>query len=342
MNLDLKAKRKTLLITIPSVALLICLILYLKGGRYVETDNAYVKADKIPISTQVSGAISKVFVHENQMVHAGQPLFQIDPNPFRIAVDKAQAKLMTVRTDLTALKASYYVKQAEISLYQTKLSFALKNQNRQNELAPKHFISASQVDDAAQSVALAQQQISALGKDLDRISAMLGGTISDDIEKHPNFLSAKADLDQAKLDLERATIKAPLPGQVSKTPQPGQFLTTGSTAMSLVVMNHLWIEANFTETDLTHVKAGQPVAIRVSTYPSERWKGVVDSVSPATGAEFSIIPAQNATGNWVKITQRVPVRIRLIPNDHQPQLLAGLSTNVEIDTGHHRRFLGLL
>ncbi|MBZ0092895.1 MAG: HlyD family secretion protein, partial [Sulfuricellaceae bacterium] len=312
----------------------------LKGGRYVETDNAYVKADKVPVSADVSGTIKEVFVRENQTVTRGQPLFRIDSAAFRVAVDKAEAKLAQVRADLAAMQASYREKQAEIALARTKYAFAQKEQRRQVNLVARNFISASKYDDARQSSELAAQQIEVLREDLKRIAETLGGSVGDPVENHPSYRAALAELEQARLDLARTQVRASLPGAVSNPPKPGQYIAAGNTAMALVVGGHLWVEANFTETDLGHIRPGQPAEVHIDAYPNALWRGVVDSLSPATGAEFSVIPAQNATGNWVKIAQRVPVRIRLDAAPGLPQLRAGLSAVTEIDTGHRRRVLG--
>jgi membrane fusion protein (multidrug efflux system) len=334
-------KRLILLVVIPMVAVVGGGTMYLKGGRYVETDNAYVKADKIPVSAEVSGTVAEVLVQENQAVKAGQLLFRLDPVPFQVAEARAAAKLAQARTDLAALKASYREKQAEIAIARTKLSFAMKERRRQADLAAKNFISAAKLDEATQGSDLAAQQITVIEQDLRRIAESLGGGADIPVERHPSYLSALAELDQARLDLSRTEIRASLSGNVGKPPKLGQHVTAGGIAMALVVSNDPWIEANFLETDLTHVHPGQSVVIHVDTYPNRVWQGTVDSMSPATGAEFSVIPAQNATGNWVKITQRLPVRIKLAPDSDMTQLRAGLSATVEIDTGHRRQLLGL-
>lgn len=332
--------RWTLLIVVPLIASLAVGVVYLRGGRFVETDNAYVKADKVPVSAEVSGAIKEVLVEENQTVLAGQPLFRLDSAPFAVAVAKAEAKLAQARTDQAVLKASYREKQAEITVAQTKRGFANKDQQRQADLVAKSFISASRFDEAKQNTDLAAQQVVTLEQDLKRIAETLGGSVDVPVERLPSYRAAQAELDQARLDLARVEVRASLPGTVSKLPKPGQYITAGSMAMALVVNNDLWVEANFTEKDLTFVHPGQPVVIHIDTYPDATWQGVVDSLSPATGAEFSVIPAQNATGNWVKIAQRVPVRIKLKTAQGTPQLRAGFSALVEIDTGHRRRLLG--
>jgi len=337
----IRIKRVILLLVVPLCVLLAAGLVYLRGGRYVETDNAYVKADKVPISAEVSGTIKEVLVEENQPVTAGQVLFRIDPAPFKVTVARAEAKLAQVRTDLAAMRASYRAMQAEITVARTKLSFAQKDQQRQADLVARNFVSASRFDDARQTTDLAGQQITAMEQDLSRIAATLGGGVDVPVDRHPSYRAAQAELEQAQLDLARVEVRAAVPGVASKPPKPGQYVAAGSTAMALVASGNLWIEANFTETDLTYVRVGQPVAIHIDTYPNQAWKGVVDSLSPATGAEFSVIPAQNATGNWVKIAQRVSVRIKIDPGSDLSQLRTGLSTTVEVDTGHRRRLLGM-
>lgn len=334
-------KRLMLMILIPAVALLGAGYFYLKDGRFVDTDNAYVKADKVQISAEVSGTVNKVLVQENQTVKAGDVLFQLDPLPFQVAVNKAQAHLSQVYTDIAALKASYREKQVEISLARSKYAFQTREQQRQSDLLKKDYISPATYDDAKQNTDIAGLQIVAVEEDLKRIAVTLGGSVDAPIEQHPNYLAAQAELEQAKLDLARTQVRASMSGIVRVPPKPGQYLAAGQTSMTLVVNNNLWVEANFTETALTHVKPGQPVTIHIDTYPDMQWTGVVESLSPATSAEFSVLPAQNATGNWVKIAQRVPVRIKLNTDNHLPKLRAGLSAITEIDTGYQRQLFGM-
>lgn len=245
-----------------------------------------------------------------------------------------------VYTDLATIRASYKAKQAELTQAKTKYEFALKDQQREVDLVNKHFLSTSVFDNAQEATSLAKQQVAVVEQDLQQIAASLGGAVDKPLEQQASYRAALAAVEQAKLDLARTTVYAPLTGIVSELPKPEQYLAAGNTALALVVTNHWWIEANFPETDLTYVHPGQPVQVEIDTYPNKTWQGEVDSISPATGSEFSLIPAQNATGNWVKITQRVPVRIKLTKTDDQPILRAGLSTVVKIDTGHQRHFLG--
>ncbi len=335
-----RALRWTLLVVVPLVALVVGAVVWLLGGRYVETDNAFVKADKVPVSAEVPGAVVEVLVHENQTVQAGQPLFRLDPAPFRVVVSKDEAKLGEVRTELAAMKASYREKQAQIALARTRLEFARKEQARQADLAARNFISASKLDDARKSVDIAQQELQAQQQDLQRIAAALGGSVDLPLESHPSYRAALAELAQARLDLSRVEVRASLDGTISHLPKPGQFVGAGATAASLVADARPWVEANFPEKDLTYVHPGQPVEVRIDTYPDRTWSGIVESLSPATGSEFSILPPQNASGNWVKVAQRVPLRVRLDAQSDAPRLRAGMSATVRVDTGHRRSLLG--
>lgn len=329
-------KRFILLVIVPTIVVFSGLIIYLLGGRYVATDNAYIKADMIPLSPEVSGVILQVFAQENQNVKKGQLLYRIDPQPFQVALTKAESKLAQAKTDIMALKANYREKQAEMVLARTKYNFSLRNKKRQLDLAAKHFTSQSSLDDAIEGADIAAQQIVTTEHNLQSLAESLAGSIDIPIEQHPTYLVAKAELEQAQLDLAHTEMKAPVSGTINIPPKKGQFVSRGAIAMSLVANAHPWIEANFTEKELTYVRPGQKVTTSVDLYPGKKWTGVVQSISPATGSEFSIIPAQNATGNWVKIAQRVAVRIQLDTSEDSPQLRSGLSAWVEIDTEHKR------
>lgn len=335
------AKRRTrliLLIGLPFIAALLGLAYYALGGRYVETDNAYVKADKTPISTQVSGLVAKVAVQENQAVSAGQLLFSLDDADFRVEQAQAEAKLDQVVTDLKALKASFAEKQAELDLANSQLLYAKKQENRQANLNAKQYTSAANLDEARQTTKMAALKITAVKQEMASISAKLAGGPEQSITQHPLYKSAQASLDRAQLNLERVAVHAAQDGVVSNLPKTGQYLHAGNLAMMLVATQAPWVEANFSETDITHMRPGQGVTVTIDAYPDYQWQGELESLSPGTGSEFSVIPAQNATGNWVKITQRVPVRIRLIASEEEtPALRAGLSANVKVDTERKSR-----
>ncbi|MEC5397323.1 HlyD family secretion protein [Uliginosibacterium sp. H1] len=335
-----RSRRLLLLVVVPLVAAAAGTALYLHGGRFVETDNAYVKADKVPISAEVSGTVREVLVEENQAVKTGQVLFRLDPAPFQVAVARAEAGLAEVRTDLAAVRASYRAKQAELAVARSKRDFAMREEKRQADLVARNFVSAAKFDEARQGADLAALEISTQEQDLRQIAESLNG-VDTPVEQHPRYRAALASLNEARLNLARTEVHAAVAGIVSKPPKPGQYVTAGTTAMALVAGGSLWVEANYTETDLTYVQPGQPVRIEIDTYPGREWLGEVDSLSPATGSEFSILPAQNATGNWVKVAQRVSVRIRLDDAADMPALRAGLSAVVKIDTGHRRSLLGM-
>lgn len=333
--------RRWLLLGVPAIAALLGGWVYLSGGRYVETDNAYLKADKVAISSAVAGTVSDVLVAENEVVVEGQPLFRIDPRPYQLAVASADAELAQVRADLAALQSSYRETQAQIELAKTRSDFANREERRQADLLARKFVSSAAFDQAQQAAALARQSLSPLQRELERIADQLGGRVDAPVEQHPRYRAALARREQAQWDLDRCEVVAPSAGIVSAPPKAGQYVKSGDIAIALVANDDLWIEANFTETDLAHVRPGQAVSIHIDTFPDSGWQGVVDSLSPATGAEFALLPAQNATGNWVKIAQRVPVRIRFADQVPTALLRAGLSAEVEIDTGHRRHLLGM-
>lgn len=337
-----RKKRLLLLVVLPLILGLIAFVIYLKGGRYVSTENAYVKADVITVSSQVAGVVASRAVKENDHVIAGQLLFSLDDAAYKLAVAKAQANLAEVRTTLASLKASYRERQSDLQVAQSNSAFAKHEQKRQANLATKHLVAQVTYDEISHNSKIAEQQTVSVEQDLKRIAESLGGEVDAAIEQHPSYLAAVAELKQAELNLEHTKIYATQNGTVTKPPAVGEFIAVGATAMLLVESDNLWIAANFVETDLTHVRPGQKVEVSIDTYPDIKWQGEVQSVSPATGSEFSVIPAQNATGNWVKIAQRVPVRINIVPNENAPKLQAGLSSEIEIDTGYRRKLLGVV
>lgn len=335
------SRRLILLVVIPAIAAMVGLFIYLSGGRYATTDNAYTKADVISIRPRVAGAVAERLVAENDHVSAGQLLLVLDRKPYEVALAKAEAKRDEVRTNLAALHASYSEKQSELQLAITNRDYAANEEKRQSNLAARKLVAKADYDEVSHTRRVSDQQVITLEQDVKRIAESLGGDANTPIEQHPSYKAAQAEVEQAQLNLDYTQITAPKDGIVTKPPEAGEFVTLGSAVMSLVASDNLWVEANFIETDLTHVRVGQTVKVHVDTYPDVAWEGEVQSISPATGAEFSVIPAQNATGNWVKIAQRVPVRISIKPNGNAPALQAGLSTGIEIDTGYKRSLFGL-
>lgn len=336
MKLAKRKLRTALLVAGPLAVLVVAGGFYLVGGRFVGTDNAYVKADKVALAPEVKGRIAAVDVVENQPVRAGAALFRLDDAPYRIALAKAEADLAEARHTVASLKGQYRQKVEEIALARANAALAAKEFERKSALIKSNTVSASTLDTARTELDVARQRIRVAEQELAQIAAKLGGDPEVAVDDHPLTRAARAARDQAALDLDHTVLRAPFDGVASQVPKPGAWVDADSAVMALVSDRRLWIDANFKETDLTHVAAGQPVTIAVDTYPDRAWRGRVDSISPASGAEFSVIPAQNTTGNWVKVVQRIPVRIAIDDAPGAPILRAGMSVEVEIDTGHVR------
>ncbi len=336
--------RLPLLVLAPVVVVVGSLYFYLAGGRYVSTDNAYIRADMMPVSTDVSGMVKSIEVTDNQHVEAGQVLFRLDDAPFRFALENAKAQLALKRTEVEALKANWREKQQELRLAQINIDFALRDQKRKAELFGQHVIPQAQMDQAQQTLDAATQQLQTVQQQAAGIVANLGGTADIPTDQHPRVLAAQAQLDDAQRNLDRTVVKAPGAGIVTQVPslQPGMYLSKATPALSVVAADHPWVEAEPKETQLTYVKPGQAVTITVDTYPDVKWTGKVESISPASGAEFALLPAQNTSGNWVKVVQRIPVRIAVTVDPTKPVLRAGMSAEIEIDTGHKRSWDELL
>ncbi|MGE0231558.1 MAG: HlyD family secretion protein [Flavobacteriaceae bacterium] len=338
--------RRVLLVAGPLLVLVVGAYIYFTGGRFVETDNAYLKTDKVMIAAEVSGLVEAVPVHENQFVQKGDVLFRIDQRPYEIALAAAEAGLRNVRDEVLSLKASYRQKREELTLARANLDYAKKAYERQSKLAETRSVALTRLDEVQHDLDVAKSKIDVAEQEMAQIRAQLGGDPDIPVEQHPRYLAAKAARDRADLDLQRTTVRAPLNGIASNIPDIGtQVVGNGalsSPVMSLVGTDRVWIEANFKETDLTYLRRGQPVTIRVDTYPGREWTGEVESIAQATAAEFSVIPAQNGTGNWIKVVQRVPVRISMTVQPDDAPLRAGMSSTVEVDTGHRRALPGFV
>ena len=333
-----RTRRRVLLALGPLVLLAAALYLYLTGGRYVTTDNAYVRADKLTVSTDVSGIVAEVAVRESQKVDKGQVLFRLDGEPYRIALAGAEAQLGSVRNEITTLQATYRQGLAQIEQARTDVPFYETTFARQQDLARRGAASQAALDQARRDLAAARDRVMVAQRQAEAALAQLGGTADAPIETNPRFLQAQAQVDKAKRDLARTVVTAPFPGVATNVDalQVGAYLQAGQPGFSLVASDHVWVEANPKETDLTYLKPGNPAELTIDAYPDRTWAASVASISPGSGAEFSVLPAQNASGNWVKVVQRVPVRLRVdVPAD-APPLRAGMSANVSIDTGHKR------
>jgi membrane fusion protein (multidrug efflux system) len=312
---------------------------YVTGGRVMSTDDAYVEADKVGISTDVSGIVKEIDVRNNQQVEAGEVLFRLDDLPFRLALERADAQVGIVRNDLSALKANYGDMQAQIKQAQDDVNYYDREYHRQEDLASKSFASQQTFDTARRNFVNAQHRLASLNQQLAAIVANLNGDPNIPVEQHPRYRDAVAQRNEAARQLDHTVVKAPFAGVATNVPSiaPGKYLQASMTAFYLVATDHLWVDSNPKETELTYVRPGQPVTVTVDTYPDVAWHGVVDSISPAAAQEFSLLPAQNTSGNWVKVVQRIPMRVRLDTSDkNQPALRAGMSVEVDVDTGHSR------
>jgi membrane fusion protein (multidrug efflux system) len=325
----------------PAVVLAIAGWMYITSGRYASTDNAYVQADRVTIAPQISGRVVEVDVRENQPVKKGDVLFRIDPEPLEIAAARMQAQVESVKSLLDAARSGYRSAEADIRSSSADLKYKEQQFKRMQELRARGLVAQQALDDAANNLAAARAKQDSNNAALSTAENLLGGLPDTPDEDLAGYKLALAQLAQAKLDLAHATVRAPMDGVIGKTTlQPGDFLAVGQAAMPLVA-NTLWVDANFKETDLTHVAVGQSATIEVDTFPGKKWQARVASISPASGAEFSLLPAQNATGNWVKIVQRIPVRLAIDEPNHDSMILrAGMSAVVEIDTGRENSILG--
>ncbi len=318
------------------------LFFWVTSGRYVETDNSYVKGDRVYIATELSGPIVEVAVKENQHVSRGQLLYRLDDTPYRLALAKIEADIDIQRAEIRSLRAQWRTKREDIKAALSQQVYAQADFERQKDLAERKFAPVAKLDESRMAAEVARQRIASLQEDLQRIEAQLAGDPKIKVDDHPKVKQMLAAREEALLNLRRTTIEAPMDGIVSKVLVPGSFAVMGVPSIAVVADSDLWIEANFKETELTRVRVGQPVTISVDTYPDVKCTGKVMSLASSTGAEFSVLPPQNATGNWVKVVQRIPLRTSVQCPEGAPPLRVGMSTTIEIDTGHHRSFGDLL
>lgn len=311
---------------------------WLNGGRWVSIDNAYVRAAKEAVATDVSGLVKEVSVHEGQRVHKGDVLLRLDPRPFEIAVAGARAHLNGMVSTLNAMKLEYQRLLREIDVKRAQVESDQANYDRFAALVRNGGVTRVEYDNARFALAADKQAVESLRVAAAVQLARLGGEPDVDVTTMSDYLQAKARLDEAQRQLEHTVIYAPFDGVVTQveTVQPGMYLAASTAAFGIVSTDRVWIEANPKETELTWVKPGDPVQVTVDTYPGRTWTGVVESIAPSSGSEFSVLPAQNTSGNWVKVVQRIPLRIRVERAPSDPELRAGMSVEAEIDTGHKR------
>jgi len=328
--------------SLPFLAAALAVFFWMASGRYIETDNAYVKGDRVYIATEISGPIVEVVVRENQRVSRGQLLYKIDDTPYRSALAKIEAEIEIQRAEIRGLRAQWRTKREDIKAAQSQQTFAQAEYERQKDLAERKYAPAQKPEETRMGLEVARRGIGSLWGDLARIEAQLAGDPKIKVDDHPKVKQMMAARDEALLNLRRTTIEAPMDGIVQKVLVPGSYAVMGVPSIAVIADTDLWIEANFKETELTRVRVGQPVKIFIDTYPDIQCSGKVTSLAQSTGAEFAVLPPQNATGNWVKVVQRIPLRTSVHCREGDPPLRVGMSATIEIDTGHRRTFGDLL
>jgi membrane fusion protein (multidrug efflux system) len=338
-----KARRnwkRTILFALLPVALVIGGYVYVTGGAFMTTDNAYLRARALSISTDVSGTVAEIDVHNNEVVKKGQVLFRLRPDSFKTALEAAKAQLGTVRNQVLTLKASYQQALAGIAQAKADLPYYEETLQRQKDLLATSTASKAAYDQARHDLVTAQQKVAVAEAQAKAVLAQLGNDPDQPVEQNPFYLQAKSAVEDAQRDYNDSIVKAPFDGVVTNVDalQVGRYLPDSTPAFSLVSQTDLWVEANPKETQLTYVRPGQKATITVDTYPGVEWHGKVTSISPASAASFSLLPAQNTSGNWVKVVQRIPMRVSIEDPAGKPPLRAGMSVEVDVDTGHKRGF----
>ncbi|MGA9853212.1 MAG: HlyD family secretion protein [Gammaproteobacteria bacterium] len=335
-----RIRRLLLMVVLPLVLILLGLWYWAHTTRYQSTDNAYIYANQVSVTPQVTGRVIAVPVVQNQAVTPGQVLLEIDPTPFQLALDQANANLKTVSDQVNAQKESLRAAQAQLHGADANVAYLKRNLQRKSNLEKRDVVPAAQLDEIRTNLTMMEQKTVALKAQIAQIEANLGGNAGQPITQQAAYQQALAARDKAVLQLSYTTIKAPAAGVVTEVDiKPGDVVTSGRPVFALVMSGERWVDTNFKETQLTHVHVGQKAEITVDTYPHYKWEGTIVSISPGTGSVFSVLPAQNATGNWVKVVQRIPVRILIDTKPDGPDLRAGMSAEVTIDT-HYSLFFG--
>ena len=332
--------RMPLMVVGPAVVVIGALWWYLTSGRYVETDDAYIQAARTVISADVSGRILSIEVHDNERVTKGQVLYRIDPAYLQAALNDAKAQLGIARLQVEALKATYQQKVAENKSAQETLDYSQREYDRQKKLLASGVSSQAQFDQASNALEVARQRVASTEQDIESTLAQLGGNPDIPVNDHPMVQRAQAVVDQKQIDVNDTVVRAPENGIVTKVEQlqVGDYMTAATPVFSMM-SDRMWVEANFKETELTHMRPGQDATVEVDTYPDVEFHAKVASLSPGTGLTFSLLPPENATGNWVKVVQRLPVRLTLDDAATEAPLHAGLSVTVSVDTHYQRPWL---
>ena len=335
--------RSFLIVVVPLAALALCLLWWLAGGRYVSTDNAYVGADKALITPQVTGPIVAAHVVEGQHVAVGDPLFDIDPAPYRTALALAQGRLAAARVEFANLRAAYASNEDQIKMGQQAVDLRQADYDRKAALVRTRAGTQAEVDTSNAALVQAKQILEFVREQQEATKVKLGGGLDASIETFPDYMQARAQVEDAERNLKNTSVTAPIPGVATLVAQIeiGRVAPAGQPVFAIVSDTGLWVDGNPKESDLTYVRVGLPATVTIDTFPGREWRGKISSIAPGTGAQFAILPPQNASGNWVKVVQRVPLRFSFDADQDVANLRAGMSAILSIDTGRKRSLGGL-
>ena len=338
-----RSRRTLIMLAVPLALAAGGSYVWLTGGRYQETENANLRQAKVMVSAEAAGRIVEVDIADNAAVSAGDKLFVVDPEPYRIALSQADASLAAARLNVEQLRAAYGQAVAQERMAASEVTYLKSQYDRAADLARKGINAQSSLDEAQRDLERAEEQHRAALQGIESARAALGGDPDIATDRHPSVLAAQSTRDKAAFDLAQTTVRAPADGVISQASsfKVGQYVTAGTPLFSLVETGDTWVEANFKETQLTNMKPGQTAEVTLDTYPDVPFHATVESIGAGTGAEFSLLPAQNATGNWVKVTQRIPVRLRLDTEGKDVPVRTGMSASVEVDTKVRHSLAGL-
>jgi len=334
--------RPVLLVLVPCLAVVGALAVWLWGGRYVSTENAYVKADIARVAAEVTGRIQSVRIKDHTRVDRGDVMIELDRRPFEIKLAAAKADADAARTEVRTMIAQWREAQSELHQAEGQTTYWDAQLERNTQLEKRKVVSSSRLEEVQNSAREARDRVTVMRSKVSRMLSQIGD-VDRPIDQHPLVREKLAVLDEATLNLQRTIIRAPVDGTaVNVKIQPGEYVEPDKPLFALVVANRPWVEANFKETELTHIRPGMEATVVLDIYPDIEWKAKIGSISPATGAEFALLPPQNASGNWVKVVQRLPVRIYLEQMPGEPPLRAGMTAAVSVDTKRERKLASLL
>jgi len=329
--------RLFLLWGVPLIALITAALYWRFSDKVITTDNAYAKADLVAIYPEVEASVREVLITENARVEAGQRLVILDTEATRIEFARAEAEVERTREEVLALRSQWQIAQTELKLAQERQTFAAREFARQRELVARKLSAEIRLEEAEHAARQADGQVEVVKQRIAELRTRLGPAAAGEIDTHPAVQAAKANMQSSELKLQRSEIKAPVAGRVARLPEVGTMGRRSAPLLTLVRDDEIWVEANFKETQIEHLQPGQPVTVRFDSQPGTNLRGHIDTIAPASGAEFALLPPQNASGNWVKVVQRIPVRIVIDDAHPTDSILVGMSAVVEVRLADEHR-----